>query len=178
MKKIVVALALVVAASLVGWYFASPGYAMLQLRDAALAGDAEELEQRVDFPSVREGLKHDLKARLALEIADENGGGAERLGSAMAMAFIDPMVDGFVTPEAMAKLVERGEIGSAAGGGDGPPAKGEQAPEWVIERDGLSRFTARPQDRETLSVAPDAPGLVFEREGLGWRLVELEIPER
>ena len=177
MKKIVIALALLLAVSLVGWYFASPGYALVQLRDAAMAGDAEALESHVDFPAVRDNLKEDLRARLGEELQGSDDGSA-RLGAALGMAMVDPLVDGLVTPEAIARLVEEGEVAAGAArieqGGAG---EDEAAPEWVIERDGLSRFTARPQDRETLSVAADAPTLVFEREGLGWKLVELGLPE-
>ena len=176
MKKIVIALTLVMAASLVGWYFASPGYAMVQLRDAALAGDADALEQRVDFPAVRDGLKEDLKARMASEMTSGDNNGGEQLGAAFAMTLIDPMIDGLITPKSMAKLVEQGVLQADEGASSGD-VENEQAPEWVIERDGLSRFTARPQNRETLSVAPDAPELVFERSGLSWRLVELDTPE-
>ncbi|MDA7787878.1 DUF2939 domain-containing protein [Sphingomonadaceae bacterium] len=180
MKKIIIALALLFVALGAGWYFASPGYSMMQLRDAAVEGDTEALEERVDFPAVRQTLKDDLKTRLATEIGSDDEGA---LGSAFAMALIDPMIDGFITPEAVAGLVEKGEMLSPAsgeaGGGDasGNAAEEEQAPEWVIEREGFSRFTARPKSRESGEVAPDAPGLIFERDGLGWRLVEIEIPE-
>jgi hypothetical protein len=42
-----------------------------------------------------------------------------------------------------------------------------------LERDGLSRFTARPVTED----GRPGTGLVFERRGLGWTLVSVELPE-
>jgi hypothetical protein len=44
--------------------------------------------------------------------------------------------------------------------------------DWEIERRGLDRFTARPKGKGGDKV----PTLVFERDGLGWDLVDIEAP--
>lgn len=154
-----------------GWYFASPSYAMVQLKEAAESGDETELEQRIDFSRLREDLKSDLKGQMAAEAAKSENDGLAALGAAFAMAMIDPLIDGFVTPQAMAGMVREGKL---ARPGESGEAKDEGAEEvdWKIERDGFSRFVARPESRD----GEDAPALVFERDGLGWKLVEIDIP--
>lgn len=193
MKTKLIILGVVLAAILGGWYFVSPGYSMMQLRNAAEAADEAELAERIDFPAVRQSLKDDLKARMASEMGGRDTDGLEGFGAMMATAMIDPMIDGLVTPQSVAKLVEDGKIGGSgaevlggmagiptgddAGGGAMLPNGEEQPPEWEIVRDGISGFTASPKSRETGMVDPRSPALQFERDGLGWRLVAIDIPE-
>ncbi|MBU1605798.1 MAG: DUF2939 domain-containing protein [Alphaproteobacteria bacterium] len=163
--------AAVLIAGSAAWYFASPGYAMSELRDAASEGDADALEDNIDFPAVRESLKSQLKAEMMAQIASEETEGFGAFGGMMMLGMIDPMIDGMVTADGMARLIEEGRF--AEPGTDAPVSEEEQVDDWTIERDGISSFTARP-------VAPageKVPGLVFERDGLGWRLTEIDIPE-
>ncbi len=158
--------ALLIAAG--GWYWASPGYALIQLRDAAAEGDADALEDRIDFAAVRESLKDQLRAEIAAEAArqgEDEGLGA--FGSALALAMLDPMIDGLVTAEGMAAMVNYGKLTAP----QEQPEKTET--DWTIERDGLSRFRATPE----APAGEKVPTMVFERDGLGWKLVEIDIPE-
>jgi hypothetical protein len=164
------AAALVVAAG-AGWYFASPAYAMGQLRDAAQAGDEDALEARIDFRQVRESLKEEMGARLAIELAeteDDNPFGA--FGAALAMNMVGGMVDAVVTPSGMAAMIERGRLqrpGQVAAGAEADPV------DWEIERNGFDTFRATP-------VGPPGepnPTLLFERDGLGWDLVGIDLPD-
>ncbi len=159
--------ALLIAAG--GWYWASPGYALIQLRDAAAEGDADALEDRIDFAAVRESLKDQLRAEIAAEAArqgEDEGLGA--FGSALALAMLDPMIDGLVTAEGMAAMVNYGRL--AAPLAEQPADKPQT--EWTIQRDGLSRFRATPE----APAGEKVPTMVFERDGLGWKLVEIDIP--
>lgn len=45
--------------------------------------------------------------------------------------------------------------------------------DWIIERDGIDQFRATPKRKDGEKV----PTLVFRRDGLGWDLVDIEIPE-
>ncbi|MCL9998145.1 MAG: DUF2939 domain-containing protein [Erythrobacter sp.] len=156
-----------------GWYFFSPGYAMTQLADAAREGDEGQLRQRVDFPRVREALKADLRAKLASTFASEETEGFGKLGAALGMAMIDPMVEGFVTPESIGSMVRNGKLTRP---GEKPDAQAKASPEeadWAIEREGISRFKAMPVAKNV----ENPPALVFERDGIGWRLVEIDLPD-
>lgn len=160
----------VAIAAVIAWYFASPGYAMMQLRDAALERDEAGLEQSIDFPRVRESLKVDFKAQLATEMTSGETEGFEALGAAMAMAMVDPMIDGFVNPQTMSRMITEGKLKRSE---DGEAATSSKDLEWSIERKGFSSFRAVPD----VSEVEDPPSLLFERDGLGWKLVEVEIPD-
>lgn len=167
MRNWLIGLALAAAALFAGWYYASPLYAMNGLRDAAGSGDEGALEDSVDFPVLRENLKSELRARVAGEVGDIAGGDLGNLGSSIGMAVLDPMIDGLVTPEAIATVVRQGNV-LPQDGPEAAPALSQEA-EWTVEREGLSRFTARPAEGDA--------ALVFERRGLGWKLVGIDLPE-
>jgi hypothetical protein len=170
MKKIVLAgvAASVLAAG--GWYWLSPGLAMKGLKDAALAGDKEELRDRVDFPAIRESMKSQMRAMMLAEMAKEKDNPFAAMGMAFAGAIIDPMIDGMISPDGIKVMVESGKMKnpdkSAA-----EQTKGEET-DWAIERRGFDRFTAHPKAKEGEKV----PTLVFQRDGFSWDLVDIEMP--
>lgn len=166
MRNRLIGLGLAAAALFGGWYYASPLYAMNALRDAAQSGSEEALEGSVDFPVLRDNLKAEFRDRLAGELGGDGGGNLGDLGTSIGMAMIDPIVDGLVTPEAIATVVRQGNV-LPQGRGDATSQPSGEA-EWTVER-GLSRFTARQAEGET--------ALVFERRGLGWKLVGIDLPK-
>jgi hypothetical protein len=169
-------LVLLVAALLAAgaWYLVSPYHAMSQLRSAAIEGDVEELRERVDFPSVREKLKADLSARMAAELADDENDAGAQFGAVLGMAFIGPMIDGIVTPEMIGKMLKMGQTDfSDAEKDEADETVEHREVDWDIEREGFSKFRAIPVKEE----GEDSGGFVFERDGLGWKLTGIEIPD-
>ncbi len=161
-----IAVAIIVAFFAV-WYFGSPAYAMSQLRDAAIEGDADELEERIDFPAVRESVKGQMQAMMMAEMqkqAEDNPFAG--LGGMFAMGMVGTMVDNMITPSGMAAMIEQGKMQRDPSDADQP----SEPVDWEIERDGLDRFFARPSGEETQAA------LKFERDGLGWKLTGLELP--
>ena len=175
-NKIIMAAAALLLLTGVAWYFGSPAYAMIQLRDAAVEGNKEDLEKRIDFPKVRESLKSELRAKMAAEMAkpENQDAGFGTLGAMVGMAMIDSMIEGFVTPDAIAAMIKQGNMRRAGQQPlEQPEAANVEPAEWSIERDGFSRFTATPE----VPSGEKAPTMVFERDGLGWKLAGIELPE-
>lgn len=168
MKKwIITALTAVLIAG-AGWYYASPAMAMSGLRDAAVAGDKDELKERVDFPAVKDSLKGQIKAGMMAEMAKEKDNPMAGLGAMMAMAMIDPLIDGLISPDAIKAMVEKGKLEKPGNAAAAPRSE----PKWTIERNGLDTFRASTNSDDGNS----SPKLVFKRDGLSWRLVDIEIP--
>lgn len=170
MKRIVLGVVAFAAVSAGGWYYASPGFAMKGLRDAAMNGDKQELKERVDFPAVRESLKEQVRAVLVAELAKAKDNPFAGLGMMMAGAIIDPMIDTFVSPSGMKALVDQGKFKKPD---QSEEVSADQPADWIIERDGIDQFRATPKRKDGDKV----PILVFRRDGLGWDLVDIEIPE-
>lgn len=156
------------------WYWTSPLYAMNQLKDAAISGNAEELEERIDFGKVRESVKSQMRALMAQELTKpemkDNPFGA--LGAMMAMGMIDGLVEGMVTPEGMAAMIEQGKMRRPDEMANAGAASQNEPVEWNIERGGFDSFTATPVG----TAGETAPSITFERHGLGWKLADIKIP--
>lgn len=148
----------------IAWYLLSQPYAMSQLREAALAGDTAALNEQVDFPAFRESLKSELRAQLDAEMEKRKGRDdpLTALGGMIALGMMDSVIDGLVTPEGIGAMIAHGRIdgGSSMHRGSG------QAMNWKVERKGVNTFHA-----VSAGGGGDAPSLVFERNGFGWKLV-------
>lgn len=121
-RKIVIAAVLLICAT-IAW-LASPYYALYDLATALREGDVTTLENRVDWESVRQGLRGDLNAALFQKAtADSQTGETSALGAGFAVvlgpAIINNLVDGYVTPQAISKLALASKAETISSGGDG-----------------------------------------------------------
>lgn len=146
------------------WYWWAPRHAWDAFLGAIVSGDESRLGATIEFPLLRENLRHDLRQAFA-ERGRANGG--EGLG-ALGGALIDPLVDLTVTPQGLARLV--------TGFGMRSPRPGEvdsvkAGTETRYRYRGPSRVDVRvrPADAETQS----AGIFSFQRFGLSWRLVRV-----
>jgi hypothetical protein len=109
-----VVLVLVVAAAL-AWE--SPDWFPASVVQAAKARDSARLEQLIDFPAVKDGLKSDLKPLMAQAVSHQLAGAgvnvetplAARLGAVadtLADSAVGQMLDQIVTPTAIEQLVD------------------------------------------------------------------------
>ncbi len=114
-KWLLAAISIVIA----GW-IAWPYYSFYDLAVGAKAGDVSVLEARVDWNSVREGLRGDLNAvflrMVSKEEKKENDSNAA-LGQGIAVmlgpAIIDRMVGAYVTPQAIAADIRSEKVSDA-----------------------------------------------------------------
>ncbi|MFN2508642.1 MAG: DUF2939 domain-containing protein [Chthoniobacterales bacterium] len=107
-------------------YVASPYYSFWRFTQALKSTDRSRLELYVDFPSVRQSLKEQLRAKLSPPSApaapagqpnqpakpkqDMFAGLLERVGPSL----IDQLVDAFVTPDGLAALIGDPKIAKEA----------------------------------------------------------------
>lgn len=149
-----------------GWYVLSPWWTVREMIAAARSGDADALAARVDFPALRADLKVDLDSRLSAEARKDRSPQAQ-FGIALARSMMDKVVDAFISPRALAATFKTLDENAP------PPAKAEPSAKEIarprIERIGLDRFRL---EREGNA----GSGFVFERRGLGWKLVGVDLP--
>lgn len=152
-----------------GWYVGSPLWAMHQLSQAAESADPAALDERVDYPALRQSLKDELRTQIKDSMGDTAPDALEDFGVVVAMGLADPAVDALVTPERTATLIRTGRLLEP---GDRESREAAEPIEWEVERFGLDRFHATPSDEAGRS----GPTLVFSRDGFGWRLDGIELP--
>jgi hypothetical protein len=95
-----------------GW-FAWPYYALYDLAAAIREGDVAQLENRVVWDSVRQGLRDDLNAvflqRLRTDATLGNSDVGAGIAALLGPAVIDRMVDAYLTPQAISNLIRTGK---------------------------------------------------------------------
>lgn len=161
MKKLI-ALIVFVAAIVGGYYFVSPWLAMNNLREAALSADSEALDDVVDFAAVRASMKDRVQTR----IDDETGGGLlGQIGSVIADKLADGAIDLAVSPKGLSTILVTGGVAGAVTGGQPTEVT------WDVEREGFSRF----RGVGTKEDGSATPVMIFERRGLGWEVVDIEL---
>ena len=89
------------------YFYASPYIVLNNIKKAAEQGDADKLSGYIDFPSVKQSMKDQVKAAMVEELASsKEQDGFEALGTMLATAMIDPLIDGLVTPDGVALMLQ------------------------------------------------------------------------
>lgn len=159
-------LALCVAAA---WLYFSPFLAYRKVTQAAERGDAQALNEVVDFPALRTSFKDNVRSTVAREISADTGNPFAAMGGALAGMLTSALIDAAVTPSGIAALTK----GKDPRDRDGDEAAEEKDDERStnVERDrryeGMNRFAVRYLDKET---GAEQYALLMTRDGLGWKL--------
>lgn len=171
-------LILVLLLGLVALWAAGPWLAMRGIDQAIAARSPAQLEKHIDFPALRVNLKAQLADRLvraAGASAQSNRFGA--LALAGASSLVGASVDTLVTPAGLSAVLHgQGTWRKATGHTQSadtyaPPATPEPfaGVDWRYES--LSRFSASRTD-----AAGHRTTFIFARQGLRWRLVDIQLP--
>ena len=162
MRNIVLGVTLLALAFAV-WFLGSPWLAMKNVADAAEARNTAELEAAIDFPALRENTR----AQLDHAVAPTGNGAIDGIGGAILGAFGDAALEAMITPEGMVTIITTGAVASPLL----PPELRNRELGWSVEHEGLARF----RGVSTYDDGSPGPVLVFERRGLGWQVVAMEI---
>jgi len=151
---------LVAAVLLTGiWYVTSPRRAWDRFLGAIVMGQEAELQATIDFPTLRDNLRVDLRAAMSQR---------SDLSGAIGGVLVDQLVSGIVTPLGLTRLVT---------------AFGTRSPS-AADRDSLDARTVtsfRYRGPSTVDVRlraasadPSSAGVfTFTRSGLRWRLTRI-----
>lgn len=150
----------------------SPYLTVYQMKSAAQKHDGEKLSEYIDFPSVRQSLKDQLNAHVADEMASDPemaDNPFSAIGSALAGTLAEKMVDAYVTPAGITRLMAgsslRDENDSGSYGSD---------PFSNVSM-GYQAF-----DKFAVTVKDDDGGdgkFILRRSGIGWKLTDIIIPK-
>lgn len=153
--KLLIKLLLLVALIVGAWFLVTPWWTMKQIVDAAEAGDAERLEELVDFAVLREGMRADLRASRD----DGDSDLLDQIGDAVVTTAGGAAIDTFANPGGFTALLDASTL-----------MPGENY-SWDVERDSFNSFRAV----ATTGDGDPGPQLLFERRGLGWQMVGVRL---
>lgn len=177
-RKLIIRLGIAAGAAFLIAYAASPLLAARSLVQAARIGDEKALERQVDFPAFRASLKDELNARMMVEMRKDKrlgDSGLSGLGMLLAPALVSGAVDAFVTPQAIALMVQEGRTPK-------PEIKRPEPAEPKAENKRVRQSWGY-RDLDTFAVTltrddqPDEQvSLLMKRRNLfGWKLAAIDL---
>lgn len=175
LKKITIAAAVAVVA-IAATAYASPYYALHQIKAALAERNAEALAEHVDFPALRASVKTQLEASMARSIAATAGSDnpLAALGQSIASAMLGKMVDTMVSPAGVVALVNKSAVSPQADANtnaDAPADGAQKKAGYSAGYAGVNTFVVRAKDGNAQEGA-----LVLLRHGVwGWKLSSIEI---
>jgi hypothetical protein len=166
-QKMLAVLGVIFAIAFCVWFYFTPYLTVNSLVKAAKANKPEIMSDYINFPSVKESIKANLNASLAGSMTKDAGTNPfAGLAVMMAAAFVDKMVDAFITPEGLSTLMkgQKPDFDKKAA----PAAKGEDDSITDGKYESFDRFVFSVHDKNS----SDSPvGFVFDRDGLfSWKL--------
>lgn len=173
-KKFIWSIAAFLLALLV-YLYASPYIAINSIKNAAQAGDSEKLSKYIDYPSVRQSFKDQMNAMMVKEMANQEHNDWAALGAMLASTMVDKMVDGIVTPEGMALMLQGKNLK------DGLPQStntSQSETEEVLGTDytkkytGFNSFEIMIKDKEQSKSVK----IHMVRDGLSWKINKIAMP--
>lgn len=157
------------------YLYASPYIALYNIKNAAEQKDADKLSGYIDFPSVKQSIKDQIKATMVEELAaSDEQDGFEALGTMLAAAMIDPIVDGVVTPDGVALMLQ-GQKLDFDSSNDTSEDKAKAKNEDIDYKAGylsFNRFKVQIIDADDPDESLD---VIMHRDGLSWKVTRISF---
>ncbi|MEM7719170.1 MAG: DUF2939 domain-containing protein [Pseudomonadota bacterium] len=174
MKRFILILAVVVIG-----YAALPYWSAYALGTALQEGDEEVLASNVDWERLRAQLGEDL-TQVAAAQSDRSEGLRQVLLSRLAPQLIDAGLEAGLTPGTISATMRRvRDIQERNAGND--PSSADQEDDAPARRADVRYAFFTGLNTFRISLAPkgsdDVVDLNFERQGLSWPLVQLDLPD-
>lgn len=157
------------------YLYASPYIALNNIKKAAEQGDADKLSGYIDFPSVKQSIKDQVKAAMVEELAaSDEQDGFEALGTMLAAAMIDPLIDGMVTPDGVALMLQGQKLDFDLSNGnseDKVKTKNEDI-DYKAGYLSFNRFKVQIIDADDSDESID---VIMHRDGLSWKVTRISF---
>lgn len=157
------------------YLYASPYIALYNIKNAAEQKDADKLSGYIDFPSVKQSIKDQVKAAMVEELAaSDEQDGFEALGTMLAAAMIDPIVDGVVTPDGVALMLQGQELDFGLDDKttkDKPKVKDTDI-DYRAGYLSFNRFKVQIIDADDTDESLD---VIMHRDGLSWKVTRISF---
>lgn len=157
------------------YLYASPYLVLNNIKNAAEQGDADKLSGYIDFPSVKQSMKDQAKAVMVKELASsKEQDGFEALGTMLGAAMIDPLIDGLVTPDGVALMLQGQKLDFDLNN-DTPEDKPKGKNEDIDYKAGylsFNRFKVQVIDADDPNESID---VIMHRDWLSWKVTRINF---
>ena len=157
------------------YFYASPYIVLNNIKKAAEQGDVDKLSGYIDFPSVKQSMKDQVKAAMVEELASsKEQDGFEALGTMLATAMIDPLIDSLVTPDGVALMLQGQKLDFDLNNytpEDKPKAKNEDV-DYKAGYLSFNRFKVQIIDANDPDESLD---VIMHRDWLSWKVTRINF---
>ena len=157
------------------YLYVSPYLVLNNIKNAAEQGDADKLSGYIDFPSVKQSMKDQVKAAMVKELASsKEQDGFEALGTMLGAAMIDPLIDGLVTPDGVALMLQGQKLDFDLNN-DTPEDKPKGKNEDIDYKAGylsFNRFKVQVIDADDPNESID---VIMHRDWLSWKVTSINF---
>ncbi len=156
------------------WFYAAPYLTLQAIKSAANARDADKLSGYINFPLLRASIKEQYSALMQDSMRDKRDNPLAVLGSSLALALADKVVDTVVRPEGLARLMSGEKIHGNREGDNPTTPRPQDETEITTGYAAFDQFEMRIRKKH----ATDKPlVLVLKRENLFfWKLAGMKLP--
>ena len=156
------------------YLYASPYLVLNNIKNTAEQGDADKLSGYIDFPSVKQSLKDQVKAAMVQELASsEKQDGFEALGTMLAAAMVDPIIDGVVTPDGVALMLQGQELDFGLNKkSESKPKSKEKDIDYRTSYLSFNRFKVQIIDANDSDESID---VIMHRDWLSWKVTRINF---
>ncbi len=160
----------VLVALAVVYAIASPFITVYRMKAAAERHDGRTLSSLIDFPSLRQNLKDQFDKTLAAQAAnqDTQDNPFSAFGTALAGTFADNLVDTFVTPEGVERLMSGEPLTADSTSRTNDTT--DPFPDASMSYESFNRFVVTIKDDDGKDVR-----FVYRPTGLTWKLSGIEM---
>lgn len=144
-------------------YLASPYLSAWNMMQAVKGGDIVEMQQYVDFHSVKESAKNQIEKSLQDQINEQP---MAAMFAPMMKAMTDQILDELIDPEKLSKVIKHGKLSQSS--------KSSRTDIEKTEITSWYAFFVRP-DRFLIQL--DGLALYMELQGLGWRVTAIGVED-
>jgi hypothetical protein len=157
------------------YLYASPYIALYNIKNAAEQKDADKLSGYIDFPSVKQSIKDQVKAAMVEELAaSDEQDGFEALGTMLAAAMIDPLIDGLVTPDGVALMLQGQKLDFELNN-DTPEDVPEAKNDNIDYKAGYLSFNRFKVEIIDANDADESLDVIMHRDGLSWKVTRISF---
>lgn len=166
------------AAAIAALYIASPYYTVYRLDRGLQEKDQEAIRERIDFESLRSSLKDQINGRMMSEMSKKEDIKDNPLAAGFALflapKLIDGMIDTVVSPAGVTALLSEGDTPEDAPQGNTSSVSKTERPAIAYAFfEGIDQFKVILKKKDS----DDTIRLRLERQGLGWKLTKVWLPE-
>lgn len=165
-------------AAIAALYIASPYYTVYRLDRGLQEKDQEAVSERIDFESLRSSLKDQINGRMMSEMSRSEDIKDNPLAAGFALFLAPKLIDGMiytmVSPAGVTALLSEGEIPEGASQGNISSVSEAERPEISYAFfEGVDQFKVILNKKDS----DETMRLRLERQGLGWKLTKVWLPE-